>query len=57
MEPYEVTQYQIFRNSLVSATYGKRMYIYPDYSNPNLPDETPVNIKYLKENGLVTTAT
>ena len=56
MEPYGVSQYQIFETSY-SASYGKRMYIYPDYSNPNLPDETPVNIKYLKENGLVTTAT
>ena len=56
IEPYGVSQYQIFETSY-SASYGKRMYIYPDYSNPNLPDETPVNIKYLKENGLVTTAT
>ena len=56
MEPYGVTQYLIF-SSNYSPTYGKRMYIYPDYDNPNLPDETPVNIKYLKENGLVTTST
>ncbi len=55
-EPNNVTQYEVFSNTY-SPAYGKRMYIYPDYSNPNLPDETPVNIGYLKQNGLVTTAT
>ena len=44
-----------------SATYGKRIYIYPNwgsqYSNAvNLPDQTPVTLGYLRASGLVTIA-
>ena len=55
-EPKNVSQYQIFSNTY-SPTYGKRMYVYPDYSNPNVPDETPVTIGYLKEHSIVGQAT
>ena len=55
-EPYGVSQYKVFSNTY-SPTYCRRMYIYPDYNNPNLPDDTPVNIGYLKKNGLITTST
>ncbi len=56
MGPYGKALYQIFTVNETSA-YGKRMYLYPDYTNPNLPDETPVTIGYLKEKSIITTAT
>jgi len=44
-----------------SSTYGKRVYIYPDwgqgYNNAvNLPDATPVTLGYLRNQGLITQA-
>ena len=41
-----------------SSTYGKRVYIYPDYGQsynnvPNMPDQTPVTLGLLRNQGLV----
>ena len=54
--PKDVTPYLVFSNTY-TPTYGKRMYIYPDYDNPNVPDQTPVTIGYLKEHSIVGQAT